>query len=84
MAVTVDIGQSGDLAALLDLARAGDEVLFAEGGKPVARLSVLVPAVPPSTPSASQPRVAGLHRGAVSMADDFDAALPESFWLGES
>jgi hypothetical protein len=31
--------------------------------------------------SASQ-RVLGLHEGAWSVADDFDAPLPEDFWLG--
>ncbi len=32
-------------------------------------------------PSA-QPRIAGLHAGWYWIADDFDAPLPESFWLG--
>lgn len=26
---------------------------------------------------------AGLHLGAISMADDFDEPFPDSFWLGE-
>lgn len=29
------------------------------------------------------PRVAGLHAGKGWMAEDFDAPLPDSFWLGE-
>lgn len=29
-----------------------------------------------------RPRVLGLHAGQVSIADDFDAPLPDSFWLG--
>jgi hypothetical protein len=28
------------------------------------------------------PRILGLHVGAVQMADDFDAPLPDTFWLG--
>ncbi|MGI9174449.1 MAG: hypothetical protein ACR2GR_03920 [Rhodothermales bacterium] len=28
-------------------------------------------------------RVAGLGKGTVEMAPDFDASLPDSFWLGE-
>jgi hypothetical protein len=36
------------------------------------------------SPSATGPRVLGLHRGQVSMSDDFDEPLPESFWLGEN
>lgn len=32
-------------------------------------------------PSTTGPRVLGLHQGMVSMSDDFDEPLPESFWL---
>ena len=28
-------------------------------------------------------RVFGLHRGAITMSDDFDDELPDSFWFGE-
>ena len=28
-------------------------------------------------------RVPGLHKGSYFMADDFDAPLPDAFWLGE-
>lgn len=31
----------------------------------------------------SKPRVAGLHAGMGWVSDDFDAELPDSFWLGE-
>lgn len=34
-------------------------------------------------PEAQQPRQANLHSGAMRMSDDFDAPLPEKFWLGE-
>jgi hypothetical protein len=30
------------------------------------------------------PRVFGLHAGQVWMSDDFDAPLPDEFWLGEN
>ena len=30
-----------------------------------------------------QERVLGLHLGAIETTEDFDAPLPESFWLGE-
>ena len=30
-----------------------------------------------------QPRVVGLHAGAIQMSDDFDEALPDEFWLDE-
>ncbi len=35
------------------------------------------------TPPLTQPRVAGLHRGMVWMADDFNDPLPDECWLGE-
>ncbi len=41
---------------------------------------------PNDTPEAAQPfkRIAGLTPGAfVNISDDFDAELPDSFWLGE-
>jgi hypothetical protein len=30
------------------------------------------------------PRVFGQYQGRISMSEDFDAPLPDSFWLGES
>jgi hypothetical protein len=35
------------------------------------------------SPRTTGPRILGLHQGMVSMSDDFDEPLPESFWLGE-
>ena len=32
--------------------------------------------------TAQTPRVLGLHEGAWSPANDFDAPLPDDFWLG--
>jgi hypothetical protein len=29
-----------------------------------------------------KPRVFGQHRGLITMSDDFDETLPDSFWLG--
>jgi predicted DNA-binding antitoxin AbrB/MazE fold protein len=31
----------------------------------------------------TEPRIAGLHRGEIWTSDDFDAPLPDEFWLGE-
>ena len=31
----------------------------------------------------NQPRIAGLNAGPLWMSDDFNAPLPDSFWLGE-
>ncbi|HEY1051223.1 MAG TPA: hypothetical protein VGE39_15740 [Prosthecobacter sp.] len=35
------------------------------------------------TPPLTQPRVLGLHRGMIWMADDFNDPLPDDFWLSE-
>jgi prevent-host-death family protein len=64
------------LAELLALAQAGNEIIIAEGGQPLARL------VPPVGAKPSR-RIAGLHRGKIWMSDDFDAPLPDEFWTGE-
>jgi hypothetical protein len=35
------------------------------------------------SPPPQRPFVFGLHPGQVWMSDDFDAPLPDAFWLGE-
>lgn len=62
------------LSELLALALAGEEVVIAKANKPIARL------VPIEVPR--RKRVFGLYRGEFSVSDDFDAPLPDSFWLG--
>jgi len=37
----------------------------------------------PVTPTVTSPRVAGLNRGQIWISEDFDAPLPDAFWLGE-
>ena len=58
------------LSRLLTHVVAGEEVLIAKAGKPVARL------VP--WRQLSQDRVPGLDRGTVQVPADFDTALPAS------
>ncbi len=53
------------LSKLLERAEAGEEIVIARGGKPVARL------VP--VRRAGVPRQLGLYAGEVWIADDFDA-----------
>ena len=62
------------LSQLLKLARAGHDVIIQDPQNGKARL------MPVSEPPTG-PRVLGLHAGSWSVAPDFDAALPESFWL---
>ena len=73
---TIDIQElTARLEEVISLAEAGTEVIVTEGEIPRARLLPLSPA-----PS----RTAGLHPGAIRIADDFDAPLPEEFWTGTS
>ena len=37
----------------------------------------------PDEPEAIVPRVAGLNRGQIWVREDFDAPLPDEFWLGD-
>jgi prevent-host-death family protein len=57
------------LSRLLDAAAAGEEVIIARAGKPVARL------VPIS--GAKQPRRLGTLAGKLHVPDDFDDPLPD-------
>jgi len=60
-------------AEIVSLAAAGAEVIVTEGNVPRAKLVPL---------AVGQPRVAGLHTGAIQTTADFDAPLPENFWAG--
>jgi len=56
------------LSKLLQKVEAGEEVVIARAGKPVARLVPL---------TAPKPRVLGGDEGKVRIAPDFDAPLPD-------
>jgi len=56
------------LSRLLRRVAAGEEIVIAKGGKPVARL---VPVQPPES------RSLGRDKGILQVPDDFDAPLPE-------
>ncbi|NUO81049.1 type II toxin-antitoxin system Phd/YefM family antitoxin [candidate division KSB1 bacterium] len=73
--VTVEDAQTR-LAELLNLAQAGNEIIIAQGDQPVARLVAIAETKP-------KRRVAGLHRGKIWMSDDFDAPLPDEYWLSK-
>ncbi len=57
------------LSRLLVRVNAGEEIVIAKAGKPIARL------VPFSRPSRN--RIGGQDRGRLQIAEDFDAPLPE-------
>ena len=66
------------LSRLVERAAAGEEIIIAKGGKPMARL---VPLRDDLTP-----RQFGTMRGQISIADDFDAPLPPellAYFTGE-
>ncbi|OAN48062.1 antitoxin [Paramagnetospirillum marisnigri] len=57
------------LSQLVERAAAGEEIIIAKAGRPVARLMPLAPA-------AASRRPGGL-KGRIRIAEDFDAPLPE-------
>jgi len=63
------------LADLIAIIRAGHEVILAEGNTPLARVT------PIEKPK--EKRIAGLNKGTFEILGDFDAPLPDEFWLGE-
>jgi prevent-host-death family protein len=64
------------LSRLIDEAAAGDEIIIARAGKPVARLVPLT-AAPAAGAPAKPKRVLGSLAGQIRVADDFDAPLPD-------
>ena len=58
------------LSRLLERVAAGEEIIIARDGKPVARLAPLKPE--------HQPRRPGALAGKIRIADDFDEPLPET------
>ena len=65
-----------ELSSLVDAAEAGEEILIARAGKPVARLA------PIQAPLARPRRRLGLLAGRVTVPDDFDAPLPDEILAG--
>lgn len=58
-----------NLSKLVDRAAAGEEIVIAKAGRPVARLVPLAPKPPR--------RVPGRWKGRIWIAPDFDAPLPD-------
>jgi prevent-host-death family protein len=70
MATTVNIHEAKThLSRLLQRVMAGEEIILAKAGKPVARLV-------PFTAQSSQ-RLPGSAQGQIWIAPDFDAPLPD-------
>lgn len=74
---TIDVREAQrTLADLLARVAAGEEIVLTDGDQPRARL------VPVAAPHGK--RVPGLHAASMTTTDDFDAPLPEDFWLSGS
>ena len=80
MTKILDVASQPQLAEILRAIEQGDDVILTRDGRVIAE-------VKPSEESVAEKpkeRVLGLGAGeGYYMADDFDAELPDSFWLGE-
>jgi len=77
MATTVNVYEAKTrLSALLNLVEAGEEIIIARNGRPIARLGPLASKVPD--------RVPGAWRGQIQIADNFDefTEQDEADWYG--
>lgn len=75
--MTVDVKDAEmQLSKLLALALAGQKVVISENQESVVQLVPIR--------KTQKRRIAGLHRGAMRMRDDFNDPLPDDFWLGEA
>ena len=63
------------LAELLEIVANDGEIVIAQNGQPLARLEPVQ--------RTKKKRVAGLNRGTICTSEDFDAPLPDDFWLGK-
>ena len=78
MATRIDASDAAiDFSALLERVLAGEEIIIAKAGTPVARLTAL-------NPTASGPRVPGSRAGKLWMAEDFDEPLADDFLSSDS
>ena len=75
-ALTVELKEAqARLHELLARVAEGTEIILTDRDQPFARISPI--------PSLAAPRMPDLHPGAFQPRDDFDAPLPDGFWLGQ-
>ncbi|GMV33232.1 MAG: toxin-antitoxin (TA) system antitoxin [Chloroflexi bacterium] len=72
----IDVKEDIPLKKLLELVASGVDVVLMDDKFPVARMM-------PMPQKVNAPRALGLHAGKMWISPDFDAPLPDSFWLGE-
>jgi len=77
MTKTISLAKAqSQLRELASLAEAGVEIVLTEADRPIARLL-------PVTSRSPGRRIPGLHPGALQASEDFDAPLPDGYWLGD-
>ena len=70
MTTTVNMHEAKThFSKLIERVRRGEEIIVAKAGKPVAKLLPIA--------QGAQVRVPGSARGKITMADDFEAPLPD-------
>ena len=81
MTKVLDVAAHPQLAEILGYIEAGDDVILTRDGHQIAEVKS-VDETEKSAPA--KERVLGLGASThFYMADDFDAELPDAFWLGE-
>lgn len=74
-----------ELSKLIAAMEAGERVIIKRAGKPVARLMPMEEhsALDQAETGKKRLELLGCMKGQIYVADDFDAPLPDAFWLGE-
>jgi antitoxin (DNA-binding transcriptional repressor) of toxin-antitoxin stability system len=71
MTITINVPETAEqFSALLQQIQTGEEILLAQHGVAIARITPIA--------AATQPRIPGQDKGTVSIAADFNASLPET------
>jgi antitoxin (DNA-binding transcriptional repressor) of toxin-antitoxin stability system len=69
------LNEPTSLEVVLELAEKEAGVVLTKSGQPIAQVLPIAHPV--------KPRIAPLHPGGMDVSDDFDAPLPDEFWLGK-
>ncbi len=81
MTKTLDVAAWPQLAEVLNAIGEDEAIVLTQNGRKIAE----VKPVEEKMKKPRKERTLGLSAGAVTyIADDFDAELPDSFWLGEA
>jgi len=78
MATQIEVDEAkGRLDELLARAKAGEEIVLAEQGKPVVKLTSAADVGATDLDAEAAARGYGMYKGKIWMSDDFNAPLPE-------